>query len=80
AKGIPVTFADLSYSVPVKKKAPLYILKNLNGVFQPGRLTALMGPSGSGKTTLMDVLAGRKSGAGSIEGEVLYGGAAAPAG
>ncbi|CAE8650677.1 unnamed protein product [Polarella glacialis] len=80
AKGIPITFADLSYCVPVKKKDPLYILKGLNGVFQPGRLTALMGPSGSGKTTLMDVLAGRKHGAGTIEGEVLYGGAAAPAG
>eukprot|EP00442_Polarella_glacialis_P052868 CAMPEP_0115067304 /NCGR_PEP_ID=MMETSP0227-20121206/11313_1 /TAXON_ID=89957 /ORGANISM="Polarella glacialis, Strain CCMP 1383" /LENGTH=614 /DNA_ID=CAMNT_0002453351 /DNA_START=69 /DNA_END=1913 /DNA_ORIENTATION=+ len=80
ARGIPVTFAGLSYSVPIKKKPPLFILKGLNGVFQPGRLTALMGPSGSGKTTLMDVLAGRKSGAGSTEGEVLYGGAVAPSG
>jgi len=36
-----------------------------------------MGPSGSGKTTLMDILAGRKRGAGTIDGEVLYGGSLA---
>ena len=51
----------------------LDIIKDLNGVFHPGRLTALMGPSGSGKTTLMDILAGRKSGAGKIQGEVQLG-------
>ena len=49
------------------------ILKDLSGIFHPGRLTALMGPSGSGKTTLMDILAGRKSGAGKIDGEVFFG-------
>lgn len=78
-KGLAVSFANLTYTVPVKKDR-LSILKDLNGVFQPGKLTALMGPSGSGKTTLMDILAGRKSGAGKIEGEVLYGGSPAPKG
>ena len=74
AQGVAVTFNKLTYSVPVKKKERYTILKDLSGAFQPGRLTALMGPSGSGKTTLMDILAGRKSGAGQIDGEVLYGG------
>mmetsp|Transcript_15167 Transcript_15167/g.39028 ORF Transcript_15167/g.39028 Transcript_15167/m.39028 type:complete len:620 (-) Transcript_15167:218-2077(-) len=80
--GTTVTFSDLTYSVPGKKKKDdkIAILSGLSGRFIPGRLTALMGPSGSGKTTLMDILAGRKSGAGTIEGEVLYGGAAVPAG
>lgn len=75
--GVAVTFSDLTYTVPPKKKTdePFVILKELSGHFAPGRLTALMGPSGSGKTTLMDILAGRKSGAGKVEGEVLFGGA-----
>ncbi|CAK9067513.1 unnamed protein product [Durusdinium trenchii] len=76
-KGVAVTFNKLTYTVPVKKEK-LEILKDLSGVFHPCHLTALMGPSGSGKTTLMDILAGRKSGAGKIEGEVLYGGSPAP--
>ena len=81
SNGVAVTFNKLTYSVPVKKSKERYaILKDLSGAFQPGRLTALMGPSGSGKTTLMDILAGRKSGAGQIDGEVLYGGSAAAAG
>eukprot|EP00434_Breviolum_minutum_P019639 symbB.v1.2.017319.t1/scaffold1341.1/size124323/10 len=77
-KGVAVTFNKLTYTVPIKKEK-VDILKDLSGIFHPGRLTALMGPSGSGKTTLMDILAGRKSGAGKIDGEVLYGGSPAPA-
>lgn len=79
AHGMAVTFTDLTYKVPAKKKKePLVILDKLSGRFMPGRLSALMGPSGSGKSTLMDILAGRKSGAGKIEGEVLFGGAVVP--
>jgi len=77
SNGIAVTFSKLTYSVPLKKKQTLTILNELSGVFLPGQMTALMGPSGSGKTTLMDILAGRKRGAGKIEGEVLYGGSPA---
>jgi len=62
------------------KKAQLPILQGLSGHFRAGKMTALMGPSGSGKTTLMDILAGRKYGAGQLSGEVLYGGAAASRG
>lgn len=71
--GLPVTFRDLTYTVKAKK-GPLNILSGVNGYLEAGKMTALMGPSGSGKTTLMDILAGRKSGAGTIKGEVLYGG------
>jgi len=78
-QGSAVSFTSLTYTVPVKKDR-LAILKDLSGVFQPGKLTALMGPSGSGKTTLMDILAGRKSGAGKIEGEVLYDGSSVTVG
>lgn len=58
---IGVTFDKLSYTVPLKKKETLTILKGMNGCFRPGKLTALMGPSGSGKSTLLDALAGRKN-------------------
>eukprot|EP00747_Dinoflagellata_sp_TGD_P183521 gnl/TRDRNA2_/TRDRNA2_38445_c0_seq1.p1 gnl/TRDRNA2_/TRDRNA2_38445_c0~~gnl/TRDRNA2_/TRDRNA2_38445_c0_seq1.p1 ORF type:complete len:634 (+),score=111.22 gnl/TRDRNA2_/TRDRNA2_38445_c0_seq1:94-1995(+) len=75
--GLPVSFTNLEYTVKVKKE-PKKILDGLSGCFQPGRLTALMGPSGSGKTTLMDLLAGRKTGAGVSTGEVLYGGSVVP--
>lgn len=43
-------------------KQQLQLLNNIDGVFAPGVLTALMGTTGAGKTTLMDVLAGRKTG------------------
>lgn len=77
--GLEVCFTDLSYTVPVKKKEPLAIISGLSGHFSPGCMTALMGPSGSGKTTLMDIIAGRKSGVGKIQGEILYGGSKTPA-
>lgn len=71
--GLAVTFTNLNYTVKTKK-GPYQILTDINGHFEPGKLTALMGPSGSGKTTLMDIMAGRKTTAGAIEGEILYGG------
>mmetsp|Transcript_89480 Transcript_89480/g.164037 ORF Transcript_89480/g.164037 Transcript_89480/m.164037 type:complete len:645 (+) Transcript_89480:87-2021(+) len=80
--GIDISFVDLKYTVTLKKpknkgdSKELDIISNLSGYFEPGKLTALMGPSGSGKTTLMDILAGRKTSAGKISGEVLYGGSA----
>ncbi|KAH7554031.1 hypothetical protein JRO89_XS12G0099400 [Xanthoceras sorbifolium] len=62
--------AIASKGVPEKK---LQLLSNVNGVFSPGVLTALVGSSGAGKTTLMDVLAGRKTG-GYIEGDIKISG------
>ena len=70
--GVAVTMKGVCYSVKVKKER-LDILKNVDGLFKPGQMTALMGPSGSGKTTLLDVVSGRKN-TGKFEGEILYGG------
>lgn len=50
----------------------LEVLKGLNGVLQPGRLTLLLGPPACGKTTLLKVLGGRRPAAGHLDtsGEV----------
>lgn len=80
ASPIEVVFQDLSYEVQVPKEFRRFpeermrlLLKNLNGVFQPGKLTAIMGSSGAGKTTLLSVLAG--SGVrGKITGEIRLNG------
>ena len=45
-----------------RSRPELQLLNNVDGIFRPGVLTALMGATGAGKTTLMDVLAGRKTG------------------
>ncbi|KAL0415185.1 UNVERIFIED_CONTAM: ABC transporter G family member 36 [Sesamum latifolium] len=59
------TWRHRRYAQSIKEKGAseekLQLLRELNGAFRPGVLTALMGVSGAGKTTLMDVLAGRKT-------------------
>ncbi|KAJ0405196.1 hypothetical protein ATCC90586_008824 [Pythium insidiosum] len=35
------------------------VLRNLTGVFRPGRLTLVLGPPGSGKSALLKILSGR---------------------
>ncbi|KAK9760024.1 hypothetical protein K7432_016373, partial [Basidiobolus ranarum] len=85
AEPIQITFQNLTYSVQipsdVKKKsmfakkptAEKVILKGLTGVFQPGRLTAILGPSGSGKTSLLNVLAGATT-SGKVGGNIYANG------
>ena len=51
------------------------ILNNLSGSVARGEFVAVLGASGSGKTTLLNVLSGRLSGKGHIDGTVLYQGA-----
>ncbi|KAI0023474.1 ABC transporter PeaB1 [Xylariomycetidae sp. FL0641] len=53
------------------------LLNNLNGVVEPGQLTALMGASGAGKTTLLNTLAGRLE-FGSLSGQLFLDGGPLP--
>ncbi|KAK4771195.1 hypothetical protein SAY87_031727 [Trapa incisa] len=54
------------------KRAPKFILKDVNCVARPGEITAIAGPSGAGKTTLLEILAGNEdSSGGRVSGQVL---------
>lgn len=77
---LELIFQNLSYSVPFTEKSSKNeaikdktILDDISGVFQPGRLTAVMGSSGAGKTTLLSVLAGNTK-TGHVEGSILVNG------
>ncbi|XP_019101287.1 PREDICTED: ABC transporter G family member 34-like [Camelina sativa] len=78
---LSLAFSHVNYYVdmPAEMKAQgvegdrLQLLRDVDGAFRPGVLTALVGVSGAGKTTLMDVLAGRKT-EGYIEGSISISG------
>ncbi|OIW01495.1 hypothetical protein TanjilG_19421 [Lupinus angustifolius] len=78
---LSLAFENVNYYIDMpmemKKKgveeSRLQLLRDINGAFRPGILTALVGVSGAGKTTLMDVLAGRKTN-GYIEGSISVSG------
>jgi iron complex transport system ATP-binding protein len=58
-----LTFA----AVTVKRDARV-VLRDIDAVFAPGRLTAVIGPNGAGKSTLLEVAAGlRAPDAGRVE-------------
>ena len=53
-KPVTLSFQNICYDVIASKgKSTLRLLKSVDGVFESGRMVALMGSSGSGKTTLL---------------------------
>ena len=61
-------FEDVSYNLNSKS-----ILHRVQGICQPGEITAIMGASGAGKTTFLDILA-RKNKRGQVEGKFYVNG------
>lgn len=56
---IDIEFTDLNYKARMGFREPIkHILRNTNGYFKSGDLTAIMGPSGAGKSTLLNILTG----------------------
>ncbi|KAF9232949.1 hypothetical protein BU15DRAFT_90525 [Melanogaster broomeanus] len=68
---VPATvhFSSLSYTLP----NGLEVLKDVQGVARPGKLTVVMGASGSGKSSLLDILAHRSK-FGTVTGSILING------
>uniref|UniRef100_V5NWW4 PDR protein 2 n=1 Tax=Amsonia hubrichtii TaxID=946328 RepID=V5NWW4_9GENT len=56
------------------RRKKLSILKNIDGILRPSRLTLLLGPPSSGKTTLLLALAGRLDHGLKMSGSVTYNG------
>ncbi len=71
--GLCLTWLDLKYSVPMKKKETKQILNGISGEVQPGQLCAIMGSSGAGKSSLLNLLAGRFN-QGELQGQILVNG------
>lgn len=61
--GINLKAQKKHFSIPrfAKKKGEttIDILNNIDAIFQPNALNAIMGPSGSGKSTLLNLLSGK---------------------
>ena len=49
-----IEFKNISKSYFTSKK--IEVLKNINFIFEPGKIYSLIGPSGSGKSTLLNML------------------------
>ena len=71
---VNLSFENLSYEVKASTGSEqVTLLDNISGIFQAGRMCALMGESGAGKTTLLDVISMRKQ-SGNITGEIMLNG------
>eukprot|EP00923_Selenidium_pygospionis_P056403 GHVN01098451.1.p1 GENE.GHVN01098451.1~~GHVN01098451.1.p1 ORF type:complete len:599 (-),score=28.85 GHVN01098451.1:222-2018(-) len=75
AQRMSITLKELSCTLERgrgQKKQTKQILKNINGTFQKGKMTAILGASGAGKTTLLNTIAGNTDG--KISGSILVNG------
>ncbi|PIA25217.1 hypothetical protein AQUCO_12200002v1 [Aquilegia coerulea] len=65
------TLLGLIWLFPSKKRINK-ILREVNGILRPSRMTLLLGPPGSGKTTLLQALAGKPDKDLRVTGKVTY--------
>lgn len=66
---------NVDFSVPgAEKGTSRPLLQLMQGFVKSGEFVAIMGGSGAGKSTLLNVLAGRVSNAGTLNGEITVNG------
>ncbi len=53
---VDLVLSSLGYTVPIKGKEDKVLLHDVNGVFRPGTMTALMGSSGAGESHVVSIL------------------------
>lgn len=70
------TFQNVDYTIPTND-GERQLLRDVQGLVRPGKLTALMGASGAGKTTLLNTLAQRVN-FGVVTGDFLVDGRPLP--
>ncbi|OIR57167.1 MAG: ABC transporter superfamily protein [Amphiamblys sp. WSBS2006] len=64
---LSIALKNVSYIVSSKKKkTEKVILREINGRFSAGKVTAILGSSGAGKTTLLNIVAGKTEATGSV--------------
>ncbi|KAJ3212270.1 ATP-binding cassette sub- G member 1 [Dinochytrium kinnereticum] len=80
-----IVFKNLNYTIRISKpdpdakfpkrniRADKTILKGVTGLFQPGRLIAVMGASGAGKTSLLQIIAAEAH-LGTLSGSIIVNG------
>lgn len=74
-EGITYTHKKIKKSCcKVVSKEKKYILKDVSGIAEPGRLVAIMGPSGAGKTSLLNALSKRIENKKALEGHITING------
>ena len=69
ASAVAIAFRQVRLAWGAKGRNPVVALDNLNGVFEAGKVTAIIGPSGCGKSTMLQIARGFVA---PTEGEVRY--------
>ncbi|XP_050220408.1 pleiotropic drug resistance protein 3-like [Mercurialis annua] len=71
---VKTVFFEIVNTICSKHEAKINILKDVNGVIKPRRMTLLLGPPGCGKTTFLLALSGKLNHSLKIKGDISYNG------
>ena len=76
---VTVSLTNLGFTVPCQRRKEMKkLLTEVNAVFLPGQVAAVIGPSGCGKSALLDAICGRSRAPCKLLGTVAFNGNSAP--